>query len=120
MGTACDWNKKDQNFLSGLKSRGFHTIKELIHGGEGGGLHEYTTDYSRSSGNALAGKLSVKEAAGELPAGARSPASNGALERFPNGKYKCPTNLRSICGSTIGTPWCKYWTHHGHTPGCYN
>jgi hypothetical protein len=146
-GKACDYHPHHRGPLRALKGKlGLRNITDILHRpGHGGGAHVFTTRYTRSSGDTAQNRPNQNRPArrGEqniaTPAHAplpperpqREPAdagenvplppqrASGAYEQMPNGKYRCPTSLRSICGSTRDTEWCQGWMQRGKTPGCY-
>ncbi|HEY8278734.1 MAG TPA: hypothetical protein VIH99_03875 [Bdellovibrionota bacterium] len=138
-GTACDWMPDHGRALKQIESRNnLRNIRRLVHSkGQGSGLHEYTIRYTKApqGGGQPAQPVQPSQPAQPVqPAGGgdvgggdagggdkpRQPAGNsGGHEQLANGKYKCARGMKSICGSTIGTRWCKSWVASGHTPGCY-
>jgi hypothetical protein len=114
--TACDFNPRNSGTLSRLR-RPYANLRELQHSQrQGGGLHDYSLRYVASNGAIPPGN---KPAPVKRPS-PRAPASNAPSDAFPNGRYKCASGMKSICGSTKDTPWCKSWIASGHTPGCFN
>lgn len=140
-GKACDFNPGHRGALRQLKNQMRLTqISDLLHRqGHGGGLHVFTNRYARTQQVAAEQKPapvpprrpenieqaaegptarpSQREPAESVPLPRRRPSE--AYEQLSNGKYQCPSGLRSICGSTRDTPWCKSWMETGHTPGCH-
>ena len=139
-GTACDWKGEHRGTLNRI----IHNYSGVIpwhHGNEGGGVHDFTNNYASSNGNvapnggngpeqkepepkpkpAAQPKQKVKVEQSPAPDVPRQPASGGTgtYEQEPSGRYKCPSGLRSICGSTADTRWCKQWKKNGHTAGCH-
>lgn len=126
-GRACDFNPEKKNPLRVFWDYvTLKNINRLLHEKKhGGGLHVYTSKYVQP-GTSIATKPAVKAnfKYGSTPAeppppnaASRVPASEHQL--LANGKYTCPRGLKSICGSTKDTPWCKSWIQSGRTPGCY-
>lgn len=126
-GTACDWKSQ----YRGTLNRIIHNYPNVIawhHGNEGGGIHDFTNRYTPSNGKIALndGRRSAKPAEPVAqpktrPAPSREPAQSGGAahyERYPDGRYKCPRGLRSICGSTADTRWCRQWLANGNTAGC--
>jgi hypothetical protein len=146
-GRACDYSASHRSPLRNLRGRmGLHSIQDLLHGrGHGGGLHVYTTRFTRSpqkqqeaSRPKPQGKqpkeqvpvpgentrpvpqVSQGSGGGGAPLPGRQPADvHGRYNTLPNGKYRCPSGMQSICGSTRAYPWCQQWVSSGKTPGCY-
>jgi len=125
-GKACDYLPHHKMPLRGLRNQmGLKRISDLTHGSrQGGWLHVYTSQYTKSASNSTPPKAKGEHGVSIKPQQApllpeRAPAAEGRYSQMPNGKYKCPTGLQSICGSTRDFPWCQQWIQTGKTPGCY-
>jgi hypothetical protein len=131
-GKACDYSPQHRGPLRNLKNKlGLRSIQDLVHRqSHGGGLHVFTTAFRKdvkrdaptfkSPANApLPPKRPDNLGEEREPASAAVPAiSKSEYPQLSNGRYDCPRNMRSICGSTKDFPWCRQWMSQGNTPGC--